>query len=82
MLAAANGNTIEDNDARGNGLLSLTPSLLFDLFDAPPFDNSWRNNQGVANFASTSGVAASSGIVAEAFTAGGCLSGVEISRLQ
>ena len=74
MLAAANGNTLEANDARGNGLLNIGPSLLFDLFDAPPLDNTWRNNQGSFNFASVGGASARvDAVLAEAFEPGGCL---------
>lgn len=74
-MALAAGNTIDGNDARGNGLLNLAPSLLFDLFDAPPLNNTWRNNQGTSNFAAASATTASfdDRILAEAFSAGGCL---------
>lgn len=37
-VGLATGNTIEGNDATGNALLNIAPSLLFDLFDAPPLD--------------------------------------------
>jgi len=75
-LGLATGNTIEGNDATGNALLNIAPSLLFDLFDAPPFDNTWRNNQGRANFASTSTLtgAQAAAVMAEAYGPGGCLS--------
>lgn len=74
-LALASGNTIEGNDARGNGLLNLAPSLLFDLFDAPPLNNTWRDNQGTSNVAAASAMTAplNDQILAEAFSAGGCL---------
>ena len=73
-LALATGNTIEGNDATGNALLNIGPSLLFDLFDAPPFDNTWRNNQGQANFVSGTTVTAAAAdmVVAEAYGPGGC----------
>ena len=75
-LAAAAGNIIESNDAAGNGLLNVAPSLLFDLFDAPPLNNTWLNNQGRSNFATGSAlVATSSALVEEAFSEGGCLAG-------
>jgi len=56
-------------------LLNLAPSLLFDLFDASPLDNTWRNNQGRFNFATSSVVTSAQAemILAEAFSAGGCL---------
>jgi parallel beta-helix repeat protein len=79
-LALASGNTIEGNDARGNGLLNLGPSLLFDLFDAPPLNNTWRDNQGTPNFTTASVITApfDDRIVAEAFSAGGCLAPARI----
>lgn len=77
---------MESNDATGNGLLNLAPSLLFDLFDAPPLNNTWTNNQGRANFGtsaaglSLAGSALSgSGVLDEAFSAGGCLAGQQTS---
>ena len=73
-LGLATGNTIEGNNAVGNALLNIAPSLLFDLFDAPPLDNTWQNNTGrfnVAAAASTTSPTAS--LIGEAFTAGGCL---------
>ena len=74
-VGVASGNTIEGNDATGNALLNLAPSLLFDLFDTPPLDNTWRNNQGRFNFASGSPVtsAQARAVVAEAYGPGGCL---------
>lgn len=71
----ASGNTIEGNDATGNALLNLAPSLLFDLFDAPPLDNNWRNNQGRPNFVTASSVTSAQAqmVLGEAFSAGGCL---------
>lgn len=74
-VGVSSGNTIEGNDATGNALLNLAPSLLFDLFDTPPLDNTWRNNQGRFNFAGSSSVTATQAqmVVAEAFSAGGCL---------
>ncbi len=75
-LLVAGGNTIDGNDARGNGLLNLAPSLMFDLFDAPPLDNAWTNNQGRFNF--TGGVTGAAGeaaraLVTDAFGPGGCM---------
>lgn len=77
-LGLATGNTIEGNIAAGNGTLNLAPSLLFDLFDTPPLDNTWQNNTGRFNFSSgpsaSALIAAAGGaIVAEAFSTGGCL---------
>lgn len=74
-VGVASGNTIEGNDATGNARLNLAPSLLFDLFDAPPLDNTWRNNQGRFNFAGSASVSAAQAqmVVAEAFGAGACL---------
>jgi len=59
-------------------LLNLAPSLLFDLFDAPPLDNTWRNNQGRFNFPASSSLAAAraEAALSEAFSAGGCLASV------
>lgn len=75
VLGLATGNTIEGNDATGNALLNITPTLLFDLFDAPPFDNTWRNNQGRSNVVATPTVttAQSAAVVAEAYGPGGCM---------
>ncbi len=50
LLAGAGGNTIRDNNATGNGLGNIAPTLTFDLFDAPPTNNTWINNQGTVNF--------------------------------
>lgn len=72
-VGLASGNTIEGNNATGNALLNLAPSLLFDLFDAPPLDNTWQNNQGRFNFASGSSTAQMAMVMGEAFSAGGCL---------
>lgn len=74
-LGLATGNIIEGNQATGNALLNLAPSLLFDLFDAPPLDNTWRNNDGRFNFPSSAAVSAaqSEALVSEAFGPGGCL---------
>ncbi|HUF23365.1 MAG TPA: right-handed parallel beta-helix repeat-containing protein [Vicinamibacterales bacterium] len=80
-LANASGNTIRDNNAEGNGLLNLPPSLSFDLFEAPPLNNTWQNNQGSFNFASGGGTLTASALMAavgEAFGAGGCLRGVPL----
>ena len=56
-------------------MLNIAPSLLFDLFDAPPLDNTWRNNQGRFNFAASGVVASAQAemVLGEAFSAGGCL---------
>jgi len=71
LSLTARGNTVENNNATGNGLLNLAPSLRFDLFAASPADNTWRNNQGVANFgASSTGTLA---IAAGAFGPDGCM---------
>lgn len=75
ILGTSAGNTVENNDATGNGLLNLAPSLAFDLFAALAGQNTWRNNQGRANFtasaAAVTGMAAA--VAAEAFAAGGCM---------
>ena len=68
----ARANTVENNNATGNGLLNLAPSLRFDLFAASPADNTWRNNQGNSNFAVAS-VATMAAVAAEAFGPGGCM---------
>lgn len=34
----------------GNGLEDLVPSRRFDLWDAPPVNNLWQQNQGTSNF--------------------------------
>lgn len=74
-VGLATGNTIEGNDATGNALLNIAPSLLFDLFDAPPLDNTWRNNQGRFNFPASASLTPAQAhmVMGEAFTAGGCL---------
>ena len=74
-LGLATGNTIEGNQATENALLNLAPSGLFDLFDAPPLNNTWRNNEGRFNFASDSAASAAqmAALVSEAFGPGGCL---------
>ena len=80
----ASGNTIRDNDAQGNGLLNIAPSFNFDLFDAGALDNVWQNNQGRANFASSSTMTAAElrAVFSEAFGAGGCLRGAAIAALS
>lgn len=50
VVGAPSGNVIAQNDASGNGLGDLGPSGPFDLFDAPPTDNTWARNRGTANF--------------------------------
>lgn len=70
ILGTARGNTVQDNDATGNGRLDLAPSLRFDLFAALPLENAWRNNRGNANFTASSAVG---DLVAEAFAPGGCM---------
>jgi hypothetical protein len=77
-LANAGGNTIADNDARDNGLLNIAPSMNFDLFDAPPLNNTWQNNQGRANFGSTQASAAMRTMLKQAFGAGGCMRGSRV----
>ena len=74
-VGLATGNTIESNDATGNALLNIAPSLLFDLFDAAPLDNTWRNNQGRFNFATSSSLTSAQAqlVMGEAFGDGGCL---------
>jgi len=39
-------NTIEDNDATGNGLANMTPSCRLDMMDFDVIDNTWTNNAG------------------------------------
>lgn len=77
VIGAASGNAIESNNATGNGTLNIAPSLMFDLFDLPPLDNTWTNNQGRFNITAASEVtvAALQSVAGEAFRAGGCLSG-------
>ncbi len=81
MLANASGNTIQDNDAQGNAVLGIAPSLSFDLFDAPPLNNTWQNNTGRFNFASGSTLTAAGlqTIVGEAFSPGGCMRGAPLN---
>ena len=64
---------MENNNATGNGLLNLAPSLRFDLFAANPLENLWRNNQGNANFTVASIATMAAAIAAEAFGPGGCM---------
>lgn len=79
-LTNATGNTIRDNNAEGNGLLNLPPTRHFDLFEAPPLNNTWQNNRGRFNFASGSTLTASElkAVMGEAFGAGACLRGVPL----
>ena len=69
----ARGNSVTNNNATGNGLLNLAPSLRFDLFAANLLENSWRNNSGGANFTASSVAIAAASVVAEAFGPGGCM---------
>ncbi len=56
ILGTASGNTVQNNDATGNGLANLSPSLRFDLYAAAPAANTWRDNAGASNVsASVSG---------------------------
>ena len=71
ILGTSSGNSVENNDASGNGLLNLAPSLQFDLFAAVPGANLWRNNQGTSNVGQTALTAAD---LAAAFGPGGCMS--------
>jgi parallel beta-helix repeat protein len=77
-LLNASGNTIQDNDARDNGTLNIAPTLSFDLFDAPPLNNTWQNNQGRFNFAAGTTLTAAEMKVmfSEAYGPGGCLRGM------
>lgn len=77
VLVNAGGNTIQDNDARENGTLNIAPSLDFDLFDAPPLNNTWQNNQGRFNFATSSTLTAAevNAMLSEAYGPGGCMRG-------
>lgn len=82
-LTNASGNTIRDNDAEGNATLNLAPSFAFDLFEAPPLNNTWQNNRGRFNLASLTApltLAEMKVVFAEAFGAGGCLRGVQIAN--
>lgn len=74
-LATASDNTIQDNDARDNGTFNIAPSLAFDLFEAPPLNNTWQNNQGRFNLVTTSALTAAqmTAMIAEAFGPGGCM---------
>ena len=62
-----------NNNATGNGLLNLAPSLRFDLFAANLLENSWRNNSGTANLTASSVAIAAATVAAEAFGPGGCM---------
>ena len=74
LSVTARGNSVENNNASGNGLLNLAPSLRFDLFAATAADsNTWRNNQGNASFTASSVARAAAAIVADAFGPGGCM---------
>lgn len=43
---------------RGNGLLNLTPTFRFDMFNnVQSVDNEWIGNQGTSNFAQTTAAA-------------------------
>ncbi|HWK11434.1 MAG TPA: hypothetical protein VNR64_15335 [Vicinamibacterales bacterium] len=75
ILGANRGNTVRDNDASGNGLLNLPPSLRFDLFEAVIGGNLWQNNQGTTNFVSAVSSTAAAGIAGEGMRAGGCIPG-------
>lgn len=76
-LVNAGGNTIQDNDARDNATFNIAPSLSFDLFDAPPLNNVWQNNQGRFNFAAGSTLTAGqiAAVFSEAFGPDGCMRG-------
>jgi parallel beta-helix repeat protein len=71
ILGTAVANIVENNNVTGNGLLNLAPSLRFDLFAAVPANNTWRDNQGNANFSAAS--ASPAATYAEAFAPGGCM---------
>lgn len=71
ILGPAVGNTVENNNATGNGLLNLAPSLRFDLFAAVFANNAWRNNTGNANFTTSSSTTLA--LASEALAAGGCM---------
>ena len=47
---ASTQNVIEDNDATGNGLANTDPTFAFDLFEGSVGGNTWRRNNGRANF--------------------------------
>lgn len=72
ILGTGRGNTVENNNVTGNGLLNLAPSLRFDLFAAVPANNTWRNNQGSANFTASS-LSTVAALAEEAFSPGGCM---------
>lgn len=46
---------------------------MFDLFAALPLENTWRNNQGRANFTSSASAVRTVIGADEAFAAGGCM---------
>ena len=50
LFASAHDNIVEGNDATGNGLENIDPSLGFDLWDEGALDNSWVDNLGTTNF--------------------------------
>ncbi|MEX2271840.1 MAG: right-handed parallel beta-helix repeat-containing protein [Vicinamibacterales bacterium] len=83
-LATASDNTIQDNDARDNATFNIAPSLSFDLFEAPPLNNTWQNNQGRFNFASGSTLTAGqmTAMIAEAFGPGGCMRGTSAASVS
>ena len=73
LSLTARGNSVTNNNATGNGLLNLAPSLRFDLFAANLLENSWRNNSGAANFTTSSMAIAAAAVAAEAFGPAGCM---------
>jgi parallel beta-helix repeat protein len=48
-------NTIENNDAAGNGLANMTPSCRLDMMDFDVIDNTWTNNVGTLGTSVRSG---------------------------
>lgn len=50
VLDSGSNNLIGQNNARGNGLENVTPSLDYDLFDQGVLNNTWVNNKGKSNF--------------------------------
>ena len=76
----ARGNTVEGNDATGNGLLNIAPTLAFDLFNQLlPVDNIWRNNSGNANFpVSTSTAMSNTQAMQDALASDPCALGVPV----
>jgi hypothetical protein len=51
LTGGANGNLVVENNAVGNGLENLAPSMTFDLFSNPAAGtNAWLRNKGTANF--------------------------------